>query len=192
MWNRMFIYTTKNTKNTDSSSCFVDKEGNMIENKSPIKFKISAIPQVTIPQELAERLAYGEINLAELIGLKRDSLYKIAEVGYRLFMSEKYDQAKQIYQGLIAADPYDSVFHCHLAAIYHRLGDLDKAMHGYTQAIKYNFADIDALAGRGEVYYNRGKLLEAFHDLKAAIELDPEGKFESSVRARAIVVAIKE
>ena len=88
----------------------------MLENNSsqPLKFKVSRLPEVKIPQEIAERLVYGEINLAQLLGLRRETLYSIAEVGYQLFVSGNLDQAKQIYQGLIAADPFDSVFHCHV------------------------------------------------------------------------------
>src|SRR5262249_26625293 len=143
-----------------------------------------SVPEVQIPKELVERLAYGEITLAELVGLSRRTLYAIAEVGYQMLTSGKLQEAKQIYQGLVAADPYDSVFHCHLAATHHKLGELDEAMEEYTKALEFNYANIDALSGRGEIYFNRGRLSDAVTDLKSAIELDPEGKFASTVRAR--------
>src|ERR1051326_2421964 len=158
----------------------------MVEEKS------SSVPEIQIPPELAERLFEGEINFAEFLGLTRGTLYAIAEVGYQLLTSGKVDQAKQIYQGLVAADPYDSVFHCHLAAAHHKLGELDEAREEYTQALQFNNANADALSGRGEIFFNQGKLTEAFHDLKAAIELDPQAKLPSSVRARAILLALKE
>jgi len=150
------------------------------------------VPNVEIPPEMAERLIYGDINLAEFLGLTRGTLYAIAGVGYQMLTSGKLEQAQQIYQGLVAADPYDSVFHCHLAAAHHKLGDFEKALEEYSESLKYNRANIDALAGRGEIYFNRGHLSDAVKDLKSAIDLDPQGKLASTVRARAIIVALKE
>src|SRR5207253_5434228 len=109
-------------------------------------------PEVHIPPEIAEKLADGEITVGELVGLTRNTLYAIAEVGYQLLTSGKLEEAKQIYKGLVAADPYDSVFHCHLAATHHKMGELDEALAEYSQALQFNFANIDALAGRGEIY----------------------------------------
>ena len=152
----------------------------------------AATPEIQIPPELADRLMQGDINLAEFLGLTRGTLYAIAEVGYQMLTSGKLDQAKQIYKGLVAADPYDSVFHCHLAAAHHKLGEIDEAREEYTKALKFNNTNIDALSGRGEIHYNQGKLSDAFNDLKHAIELDPEGKIASSVRARAIMLALKD
>lgn len=152
----------------------------------------TAAPEVEIPYELAEQLVNGEITFAEFLGLSRQSLYAIAGVGYQMLSSGKLEQAKQIYRGLVEADPYDSVFHCHLAAVHHKLEEYDQACEEYTKALDFNFGNIDALAGRGEIYFNQGKLTEAFHDLKEAISLDPQGKFASSVRARAVLLALKE
>src|SRR5688572_12566184 len=115
----------------------------------------AAKTNIQISPELAEKLAEGEVTIAEMVGLSRGTLYAIAEVGYQMLTSGKVDQAKQIYQGLTAADPYDSVFHCHLAAAHHKLGELDEALAEYSASLQYNFANIDALAGRGEIYFNK-------------------------------------
>lgn len=152
----------------------------------------AAKTNIQIPPEMVEKLVEGEITIAELVGLSRGTLYAIAEVGYQMLTSGKVEQAKQIYQGLAAADPYDSVFHCHLAAAHHKLGELDEALAEYSKALQFNFANIDALAGRGEIYFNKGQLTEAFNDLKEAIERDPEAKYPSTARARAIMMALKE
>lgn len=149
-------------------------------------------PGVQVAPELAERLVGGEINLAEFVGLGREQLYAIAQVAYQLYNSGKVEQAREIYRGLVAADPLDSVFHCHLAASHHRLGDLDEAFSEYTAALRFNFANQDALAGRGEIHLQRGSLAEAVSDLRAAVELDAEGKRATTLRARAILIAIKE
>lgn len=148
--------------------------------------------EARVPAELAERLVAGEIDLAQFIGLNREQLYAIAQVGYQFYNSGKVEQAREIYRGLVAAAPLDSVFHCHLAASHHRLGDLDGAVAEYTAALRFNIANHDALVGRGEIYLQRGRLAEALSDLRAALELDPAGKRPTTLRARAILIAIKE
>jgi tetratricopeptide (TPR) repeat protein len=143
-------------------------------------------------REAAKRLASGEITVAEYAGLRREQLYEIAQVGYRLLNSGKLEQAREIYQGLVAADPFDSVFHCHLAALHLRAGETDEALKSFTAALNFNKANVDALAGRGEAYLNLGQIAEAIKDLSAATEFDPEARRPSTARARAMLLALKE
>jgi len=145
-----------------------------------------------VPTRLAEKLVSGQITLGEFAGLPRETLYAIAQVGYQLLNSGKLAEAEDIYRGLVAADPYDSVFHCHLGATLHRLGQLDAAVGEYTKALQFNRANLDALVGRGEIKLQRQCLAEAIADLHSAIELDPQGRKASTVRARAILLALKE
>ena len=142
--------------------------------------------------ELDERLVSGEITIAQYTGLSKPQLYTIAEQGYRLFSSGKYDEARQIYAGLVAADPFDSVFHCHLGATLWRLGEYEKAFAEYDTALRYNFANVDALAGRGELNMMHGKLQAGLEDLQAAIKHDIKATRASTVRARAILIALKK
>ncbi len=149
-------------------------------------------PAFDISQEGAERLLRGEITLGQFMGLSREKLYEYAAVGYRMIQQGKLDEAKRIYSGLVATEPYDSVFHCHLAAVHHRLGELDQALHHYTESINFNIANTDALAGRGALHLTRGDLGPAVRDLKAVIELDPQGRKASTLRARALLLSLKE
>lgn len=148
--------------------------------------------EIHVPPELGARLIRGEITLGELVGLSPSALYAIANLGYQLLTSGKLEQALTIYQGLVAVSPYDSVFHCHLAATLYALGQHDEALFEYSQALNFNKANADALAGRGELLLRMGKVVEAVEDLKRSIELDPEGKRASTLRARATLVMLKE
>ena len=148
--------------------------------------------RIEVPPELAARFARGEITLAEFVGLDRPTLYAIAGLGFRLLTSGNLRGARDIYRGLVAADPFDSVFRCHLAATHHRLGEYDEALEEYTNALRFNVANVDALAGRGELYAQQGRLPEAVADLSAAVKLDPQGDRSSTVRAGAILKAVRE
>ena len=145
-----------------------------------------------VSPDAAERLACGEITLAEFAGLMREKLYEIASVGYALMNSGKLEEARAIYRGLVAAAPYDSVFHCHLAAAHLRLGELDEALAHFDAALRFNRANVDALVGRGEALLNRGRFVEALKDLRAAIELDTEARRPAAVRARTMLLALRE
>jgi tetratricopeptide (TPR) repeat protein len=148
--------------------------------------------QLHVPPQLAQLLLKGDVTLAQVTGLDRRKLYEIANVAFQMLNSGKLEEAKTIYRGLVAADPNDSVFHCHLAATQHRMGEIDEALAGYEQALALNHTNIDSLVGRGEILYMRGEFTTALTDLRRAIELDPRGQRPSTQRARALVLALKE
>lgn len=140
----------------------------------------------------AAQLADGQITLAEYVGLGKKELYVIAEQAHRLLISGKLEEAKDIYQGLVAADPYDSVFHCHLGAAQLRLGKPDEAFEQFELSLQYNIHNVDAFVGRAEILLSRGDVPAAIADFTRALELDKEGKRASTMRARATLLALKD
>lgn len=142
--------------------------------------------------ELIERMIKGELTIAQSAGLSKQTLYSIAQVGYQFLNLGRLDEARKIYRGLVAADPFDSVFHCHLAAVLHRSGEINAALEEYTAALRFNIANVDALVGRGLIHLAQGRVVESIHDLKRAVELDPQAKKPSSLRARATLMALKD
>lgn len=142
--------------------------------------------------ERLEKLATGQATIAQAAGITKDQLYQIAEKAYQLFSQGKLDEAKQIYEGLVAADPFDSVFHCHLGAVLWRSGDTDRAFEEYDAAVRFNIANVDALAGRGELLVARGEIEKGVEDLSRALENDPNCKRPSTQRARALLFSMRE
>lgn len=143
-------------------------------------------------QEIREKLATGQITIAEAVGVSRKQLYTIAQRGYQLMNSGRLEEARQIYAGLVAADPYDSVFHCHLGAVLWRLGDVGQAFEEYSASIRLNIANVDALAARGELYLLKGEVKKGIEDLRGALENDPQGAHPSSLRARALLLSLRQ
>ena len=150
-----------------------------------------ASAKADFPKDLPAMLLRGEVTLADVFGLDGESLYEIARIGYGLLNSGNLREAKQIYSGLVAADPYDSVFHCHLGAVHHGLGELDDAFEQYSEALNFNWANVDALVGRAEIQLSRGEAAAGISALKQAVEIDPEGIHPSALRARALLLALK-
>lgn len=142
--------------------------------------------------EIQEKLVTGQITISEAVGLNRKQLYAIARRGYQLMNSGKLEEARQIYAGLVAADPFDSVFHCHLGAIHWRMGNVEEAFEEYDASIRYNIANVDALAGRGELYLLKGEVKKGIEDLRKALENDPNAFRPATVRARALLVSLRQ
>ncbi len=142
-------------------------------------------------RDAQEKLALGQITISEAMGISKQQLYAIAQRGFQLLNSGRLDEAGQIYAGLVAADPYDSVFRCHLGAVLWRKGEIKKACDEYDASLRYNIANVDALAGRGELYLLNGEIENAIELLRKAVELDPNGKKQSSVRARSLLFSLR-
>lgn len=139
-----------------------------------------------------EKLMTGQITIAEAMGMSKQQLYAIAQRGFQLLNSGRLEEARQIYAGLVAADPFDSVFHCHLGAVLWRLGEIEKAREEYDASLRFNIANVDALAGRGELYLLNGEIEKAIELMKKAVELDPKGERQSSVRARSLLLSLRQ
>jgi tetratricopeptide (TPR) repeat protein len=143
-------------------------------------------------REAQEKLATGQATIAEALGVSRQQLYAIAGRGYQLLNTGKLEEARQIYAGLVAADPFDSVFHCHLGAVLWRMGELEKAFAEFDAAIRFNIANVDALAARGELFLLQGEVRKGVEDLRRALENDPAGTHPSGLRARALLFSLRQ
>jgi len=145
--------------------------------------------------ERLEKYARGEIKLRDLHAISGPEMIYIAEMGYNLFQQGRYKDAKIIYDGLVALDPSIWYFHAALGAIQLEakeagLADeefsLDAALKHLNQALELNPKDIASCVNRAEVYLYQAKILDAVNDLKAAVEMDPEGTNEQGLRARRL------
>jgi len=145
-----------------------------------------------IREEYITRFMMGDITASDMMGLTRDELYMIAKRGYELMEQGKLDQANQVYEGLVYLDPYDPYFYTVLGSIRQQQEDLDGALQLYEQALKMQPWNINALTNRGEIRFKQGHLTDAFQDFQRVIELDPDDKNRSTLRAKAIVLALKE
>jgi tetratricopeptide (TPR) repeat protein len=143
-------------------------------------------------REKALRLARGEITLAQYAGLRREELYAVARVAYKLLNGGRAEEALTIYRGLAAADPYDSVFRCHHAAALLRLGNAEAALVEFDAALRLNVANVEALSGRGEARLRLGHFSDAVKDLSNAAALDPRAERPSTARALSLLKAVRE
>lgn len=132
-----------------------------------------------------------KISLAELKGISRDDLFRLAESGFTKFRHGRMGEAEKIYQGLILLDHRNAYFHAVMGAIHQKRGRPIEAIMEYGQAIKLNKTDVSAYVNRGEIYLRHRNYKKAAEDFRSAILRDPSGKNLWANRARSLVIAIK-
>ena len=143
------------------------------------------------PKRLMKFVA-GVITLAELEGITKEQQHEMAKLGHRVLRQGKLDEAKTVFEGLVALDPHDAYFHLALGSIAQRNDALEEADERYTRALEINPFSPHALANRGEVRMMQGRMLEGAKDLMKALEEDPEVRQEATKRARATIGVVLE
>lgn len=142
-----------------------------------------------LESDLNEVLA-GNKTFAEVLGFTGEYLYELAGMGYKLLQQGNYDDAEVIFRGLVRLNPKDANLHMWLGSTLHRKGDADGAIEAYTNGLAQDPENVACLANRGELYVIKERADDGLKDLMKAIELDPEAKEPTTVRARAIVATV--
>lgn len=132
-----------------------------------------------------------KVSLAELKGISRENLFRLAEAGFTKFKHGRMQEAEKIYQGLILLDHRNAYFHAVMGAIHQKRGRPIEAIVEYGQAIRLNKADISAYVNRGEIYLRHKNYRKAAEDFRSAILMDREGRNLWANRARSLVIAIR-
>lgn len=133
--------------------------------------------------------ARGELTWAEVEGMSWEEAKAIAQVGCDLAGAGRLEEAKIIFEGLVAGNPKDSASRAALGTVYQKLGRLEEAIAQYTAALEHDASNPVALGNRGELRLKRGDR-DGFNDLACAIQSDPHGETAAGRRAKALVKAI--
>ncbi len=142
--------------------------------------------------EALEKFVRGDITLAELEGVDGESQSKIAHLGHRMLTSGKLDDAKLLFEGLVALNPYEPYFLLAAGSVAQQQDRFDDAERWYTRALERDPEHVVARANRGEVRAMRGDVAGATEDLVAAVKLDPKAQEPTTARARGLLVEIKK
>jgi len=133
--------------------------------------------------------ARGEVTWAEVEGMTFEEAKAIAQVGCELAAAGRYEEARVLFEGLVAGNPKDSASRAALGTVYQKLGRLQDAITEYSAALERDPQNPVALVNRGELYLRQG-LRQGFTDVANAVEADPHGDTAAGRRARALVKAI--
>ncbi len=154
-----------------------------------IKYQTSQAEQDHAMKTQLKAFARGEVTWAEVEGMTFEEAKAIAQVGCDLAAAGRLDEARIIFEGLVAGNPKDSASHAALGTVYQKLGRIEDAVAEYSAAIKTDAKNPIALANRGELRLKAGDR-EGFTDLAHAVEADPHGETSAGRRAKSLVKAI--
>ncbi|MET0403247.1 MAG: tetratricopeptide repeat protein [Cystobacter sp.] len=152
-----------------------------------IKYEGAAMDTATVRK--LEAFARGEATWAEVEGMTFEEAKAIAQVGCDLAGAGRHEEARILFEGLVAGNPHDSASRAALGTVYQKLGRLEEAITEYSAALDRDPGNPVALVNRGELYLRRGDR-RGFTDVAQAVESDPEGASVAGRRARALVQAI--
>src|SRR4051812_5119782 len=96
-------------------------------------------------------VASGETTWAEVEGMTFEEAKAIAQVGCDLAAAGRLDEARIVFEGLVAMNPRDSAAHAALGTVYQKLGRVEDAITEYSSAISRDAKNPIALANRGEL-----------------------------------------
>jgi tetratricopeptide (TPR) repeat protein len=114
--------------------------------------------------------AKGKTTLREIKKYSDDELRAISHIGYFLLMQGKNEEARILFEGLVAIDPRNDFYYRALGVVFQKLGEDDRAVKQYAYAIRLNPGLPHAYVNRAEIYISLGDGPKAERDLRSALE----------------------
>lgn len=142
----------------------------------------SALPDNTLTEVIA-----GKQALNVFLGVSTEQIQAFAALGFASYQQGRNDEAREIFEGLIALDSTSYYGWAGLGAIELTEDNLGAAELSLLSAVQRNAADSTVLANLGEVYLRKGDAAKATEYLQQALALDPGGQDPATNRARAIL-----
>jgi Flp pilus assembly protein TadD len=149
-------------------------------------------PQINAQAELKSKLksyVRGDLTWSQVEGMTWETAKAIAQVGCDLATAGRLEEARILFEGLVAGNPSDSASRAALGTLYQKLNRVDEALTEYSAALEHDAKNPVALANRGELRLRAGDL-NGFTDLAHAVEADPHGETAAGRRAKGVVKAI--
>ncbi|MEW5739320.1 MAG: tetratricopeptide repeat protein [Myxococcota bacterium] len=115
----------------------------------------------------------------------------LMQLGHELFESGRVNEARVVFEGLLAAGHRDAFCYTMLGTVSLALKDFERALELFDQALALDPADLAALVYRAELRLKRKKAPKALKDLELAIKLGaPDDPFTDRAR-RLLALARK-
>jgi tetratricopeptide (TPR) repeat protein len=133
----------------------------------------------------------GETTWAQLEGMTLEEARGIAQLGCDLAEAGRLEEARILFEGLVAGNPKDASSQAALGTVYQKLGRLDEALAAYEAALAVDARHVVALTHRGELRLRRGES-SGWADVENAAAVDPRGETAAGRRAHGWVTALRE
>lgn len=153
---------------------------------------LSPNPQrVKYVTEILNALSENKITFASVMRLDPKKLKQLSEQGFVKLKYGRYDDARRIFEVLTFIDHKNYFHHLALGGAYQKMKQHLDAAFQYTECLKYDPHNTNALVNRGEIFLKHKNYKKAAEDFRAAIVIDKTGRDIFANRARSLVIAIK-
>ena len=147
---------------------------------------------LNLSQEAIQKLvsfARGDITWAEAEGMTWEQAKAIGQVGCDLAEAGRLEEARILFEGLIAGNPRDSASQAALGTVYQKLGRIQDAKEAYTQTLDIDSDNPIALTYRGELRLREGDQAGR-EDIERAAKSDRSESTAAGRRARTLIAAM--
>ena len=141
---------------------------------------------------LAQQWSQGRVTLKQIVGLSEEELFAIAGQGYLMFLQGKTEEARVIFEGLVAVDPKSAYYYRALGAIYWRMNKAQRALKQFTYAIRVAPHEIASYINRAEVLVSQQQFSEARQDLNEALKRGRQTDGALLNKARAMLALLPQ
>ena len=140
-------------------------------------------------QSRMRRFVENELTWAEVEGMTAEQAGQISRIGCELAAAGRLNDARIIFEGLVAGNPKDTSALSALGAVYARLQRRPEAIACFDKALVLFDKNVVALANRGEQRLRAGDP-GGVQDLARAVEVDARGMSAAGRRARTLLTAL--
>ncbi len=109
-----------------------------------------------------------------------ESEHSTLEKAKRMYQTGRFDEARMMFTDLINGSGRSAETYYLRGVTYNSLGQPDKALSDFNQAITLDSNNPKYFLGRGLLYSNKNKYDEAIVDFDSAIRLDPDNDIAST------------
>ena len=142
--------------------------------------------------ELLPKWAAGQVTLKELKGYTDDELFAIAHTAYFFLLQGKNQEARTLFEGLVAIDPRNDYYYRALGVIFHKLGDEERAIRQFGYALQVNSRSAVAYLNRSEVYISQSDYASAVPDLEKAVACVGPKDTQLARKAKALLAMARK
>lgn len=126
-------------------------------------------------EAITEDIPAGVRQALPYAGLSRREIAEVSLFGHGLFEAGRIEEARQVFEQLVAAGAQDAFPHTMLGTIYLAQRDPERALALFETALSIDPRDLAARVYRGEIRLNRGETKQAVADLERARTDGPKG-----------------
>lgn len=132
----------------------------------------------------------GARTLADIVDVSREQLSALSMIAYSHFENGRYEEARALYESLVALDPDEPYYFAAVAATAVEQDALPTALQWYERSLIRDPTHLPSLAGKAETELRMGDVDRALQTFETVLSTASDPSDPLVQRCRGIVLAI--